>query len=126
MVCRAARVRRRYLSVKGARGFAAAIANATFAARGELIWGAGAGAVASDSTHFGSLSRSLCKLICEWSGQVGGEAVGVAEGERAEGGFPALDDGAFDEPAGGSAVLAGHAAFGGPFAGAFVFDVADG
>ena len=73
-----------------------------------------------------SLSRSLCKLICEWSGQVGGEAVGVAQGERAEGLAPALDDGAFDEPPGCSAVLAGHPAFGGPFAGAFVFDVADG
>ncbi|MGE3795363.1 MAG: transposase, partial [Dehalococcoidia bacterium] len=40
-----------------------------------------------------SLSRSLCKLICCRSGEVGGEAVGVGERECAEGGFPALDDG---------------------------------
>lgn len=52
-------VRRRYLSVEGARGFAAAIANATFAARGELIWAAGTGAVASDSTHFGAFDQNL-------------------------------------------------------------------
>jgi TnpA family transposase len=52
-------VRRRYLSVGGARGFAAAIANATFAARGELIWGAGTRGVASDSTHFGAFDQNL-------------------------------------------------------------------
>jgi hypothetical protein len=44
----------------------------------------------------GSLSSCLCKLISVRSGQVGGEAVGVGERERAEGGFPALDDRAFD------------------------------
>ena len=52
-------VRRRYLSAVGARGFAAAIANATFAARGESIWGSGTGAVASDSTHFGAFDQNL-------------------------------------------------------------------
>ncbi len=52
-------VRRRYLSVEGASGFAAAIANATFAGRVELIWGAGTGAVASDSTHFGAFDQNL-------------------------------------------------------------------
>lgn len=52
-------VRRRYLSAEGARSFAAAIANATFAARRELIWGTGTGAVASDSTHFGAFDQNL-------------------------------------------------------------------
>lgn len=52
-------VRRRYLSAEGARSFAAAIANATFAARRERIWGAGTGAVASDSTHFGAFDQNL-------------------------------------------------------------------
>ena len=33
--------------------------------------------------------------------EVGVDAVGVDEGELAQGGFPALDDGAFDEFAGG-------------------------
>ena len=51
--------RRRYLSVDGARSLAAAIADATFAARRELIWGAGTGAVASDSTHFGAFDQNL-------------------------------------------------------------------
>jgi len=52
-------VRRRYLSAEGARSFAAAIANATFTARKELIWGTGTGAVASDSTHFGAFDQNL-------------------------------------------------------------------
>ena len=52
-------VRRRYLSAEGARGFAAEIANATFAARGESIWGSGTGAVASDSTHLGAFDQNL-------------------------------------------------------------------
>lgn len=51
--------RRRYLSADGARRFAAAIANATFAARQGRIWGAGTGAVASDSTHFGAFDQNL-------------------------------------------------------------------
>jgi TnpA family transposase len=51
--------RRRYLSAEGARRFAAAIANATFAARQDLIWGTGTGAVASDSTHFGAFDQNL-------------------------------------------------------------------
>ena len=54
-----------------------------------------------------SLSRSLCKLICEWSREVRGEPVGVGQRESAEGRFPALDDGAFDEAAGGLARVAG-------------------
>ena len=50
-----------------------------------------------------SLSRFLCKLICEWSGEVGVEAVGVGQGERAEGGFPAVHGASFDESALGGA-----------------------
>lgn len=52
-------VRSRYLTVDGARSLAAAIADATFAARRELVWGAGTGAVASDSTHFGAFDQNL-------------------------------------------------------------------
>jgi len=52
-------IRRRYLSAEGARSFAAAIANATFAARREVVWGTGTGAVASDSTHFGAFDQNL-------------------------------------------------------------------
>lgn len=52
-------VRSRYLSADGARSLAAAIADATFAARRELVWGAGTGAVASDSTHFGAFDQNL-------------------------------------------------------------------
>ena len=48
------------------------------------------------------------------------------QGQGAEGLFPVLDDGAFDEPGGGFAGAAGLAFLAGPFAGAFVFDVADG
>ena len=54
-----------------------------------------------------SLSRFLCKSISGWSGEVGPDAVGVGQGEGAEGLFPALDDGAFDEPAGGGALVGG-------------------
>jgi hypothetical protein len=49
-----------------------------------------------------------CQVVCvsevgHMGLQVGVDAVGVDEGEFAEGGFPALDDGAFDELAGGLA-----------------------
>jgi hypothetical protein len=47
-------VRRRYLSPETARAMAVEIANATFAARRQAIWGAGSTAVACDSTHFGA------------------------------------------------------------------------
>ena len=58
--------------------------------------------------------------------QVGVDAVGVDEGELAQGCFPALDDGAFDELAGGLAGAAlGQAGFLGAFPGAFVLDGAD-
>jgi hypothetical protein len=72
----------------------------------------------------------LSTFLCKWRGpglEVGADAVGVDEGEFAEGGFPALGEGAFDEFAGGVAGLAfGSAGFLGAFAGSFVFDVADG
>ena len=47
-------VRRRYLSPESARAMAVEIANATFAARHQAIWGTGSTAVACDSTHFGA------------------------------------------------------------------------
>src|SRR5664279_6239011 len=43
----------------GVAVFAAAVANATFAARREVVWGTGTGAVASDSTHFGAFDQNL-------------------------------------------------------------------
>ena len=64
--------------------------------------------------------------VTGWS-EVGVDAVGVDQGELAEGGVPALDDGAFDELAGGLAGVAlGQAGFLGTFAGSLVLDVADG
>ena len=47
-----------------------------------------------------------CQVVCvsevgHMGLEVGVDAVGVDEGELAQGGFPALDDGAFDELAGG-------------------------
>ena len=54
-----------------------------------------------------SLSRFLCKLIYGWLGQVGVDAVGVGQGEGAEGLFPALDNSAFDQPSWGAAVVGG-------------------
>ena len=72
-----------------------------------------------------SLSRCLCKLICEWSGQVGAEPVGMGQGEGAEGGFPPLGDGALDEPWRGLALARGQALLLGSLAGALVLDVAD-
>ena len=47
------------------------------------------------------------------------------QGEGAEGLSPAVDGGAFDEPAGGFAFAAGQAFLLRPGAGAFVFDLAD-
>ena len=61
-----------------------------------------------------------------WSGEVAGEAVGVGQRQRAEGGFPALHGGAFDQPARRGALGGRQALLLGPLAGAFVFDVADG
>ena len=55
-----------------------------------------------------------------------GDPLGIDEGELAEGGFPALDDGTFDEVARGFALVAGLAGLGGSLAGPLVLDVADG
>ena len=51
-----------------------------------------------------SLSSCLCKLIYGWSGEVGGKAVGIGQCEGSQGLFPPLDNGAFDEAAGGLAL----------------------
>jgi len=56
-------VRRRYLSPESAQAMAVEIANATFAARHQAIWGTGSTAVASDSTHFGAFDQNI---FTEW------------------------------------------------------------
>ena len=53
------------------------------------------------------LSRFLCKLIYGLLVEVGVEAVGVGQGEGAEGLFPALDDASFDEFGFGAALVGG-------------------
>jgi hypothetical protein len=70
--------------------------------------------------------QDLC-VSCHSLGlaEVGSESVGVGQGEGSEGLFPALDAGAFDEPVGGFALVAGDAFLVGSLPGAFVFDVAD-
>jgi len=65
-------VRRRYLSPESARAMAVEIANATFAARHQAIWGAGSTAVASDSTHFGAFDQNI---FTEWHARYGGRGV---------------------------------------------------
>jgi TnpA family transposase len=65
-------VRRRYLSPELARTVAIEIANATFSARQQTIWGAGSSAVASDSTHFGAFDQNL---FTEWHSRYGGRGV---------------------------------------------------
>jgi hypothetical protein len=65
-------VRRRYLSLESARAMAVEIANATFAARHQAIWGAGSTAVASDSTHFGAFDQNI---FTEWHARYGGRGV---------------------------------------------------
>jgi Tn3 transposase DDE domain len=52
-------VRRRYLSPEAARSIAVEIANATFAARRQALWGTGSTAVACDSTHFGAFDQNI-------------------------------------------------------------------
>lgn len=56
-------VRRRYVTVAGAREAARAIANATFAARQSWLWGEGSTAVASDSTHVTAFDQNI---FTEW------------------------------------------------------------
>jgi hypothetical protein len=55
-----------------------------------------------------------------------GESVGVGDGEGAEGWFPAVDEGAFDESGWSFTFVGLLAGFFGALAGSFVFDVADG
>lgn len=54
-----------------------------------------------------SLSSCLCKLIYAWSAEVGADAVGVGQGEGAEGLFPAEHGAALDELARRAALLGG-------------------
>ena len=54
------------------------------------------------------------------------ESFGVGDGEGAEGGFPAVDGGAFDEAAGGFALVGWCAGLGCSLSGSFVLDVSDG
>ncbi|MDX6240057.1 MAG: hypothetical protein QOG10_4877 [Kribbellaceae bacterium] len=65
-------VRRRYLTADVARVIATEIANATFAARRQQVWGTGSSAVASDSTHFGAFDQNI---FTEWHSRYGGRGV---------------------------------------------------
>ncbi|MDQ2847575.1 MAG: Tn3 family transposase, partial [Actinomycetota bacterium] len=65
-------VARRYFTLDGLRASAAAIGNATFAARQETIWGAGTTTVASDSTHFQAYDQNL---FTEWHTRYRGRGV---------------------------------------------------
>jgi hypothetical protein len=64
--------RRRYLTAEAARQIAIEIANATFAARQQALWGDGSTAVASDSTHFGAFDQNI---FTEWHSRYGGRGV---------------------------------------------------
>ena len=63
---------RRYLSADLVRALAIDIANATFGARQQTIWGAGSTTVASDSTHF-PLRRLRCADLLARRTQVHGD-----------------------------------------------------
>lgn len=65
-------VRRRYLGLDAAREIAVAIADATFTARREAVWGAGSTTVASDSTHVAALDQNL---LTQWHSRYGGRGV---------------------------------------------------
>ena len=65
-------VRRRYLTVEAARSIAVQIADATFAARRQALWGAGSTAVASDSVHVRALDQNL---LTEWHSRYHGRGV---------------------------------------------------
>src|SRR3990172_2995508 len=71
------------------------------------------------------LSSSLCKRAGSWCSYVGVDAVGVDEGELFEGLFPVRCDLAFDEAAGGFALVGGESEFFRALSGPFVLDVAD-
>lgn len=65
-------VPRRYLTLEAAREIAVAIADATFAARREAIWGTGSTTVASDSTHVAAFDQNL---FTQWHSRYGGRGV---------------------------------------------------
>ncbi len=65
-------VRRRFLSAEAARAMAVELANATFAARQQAIWGHGSTAVASDSTHVGAFDQNI---FTQWHSRYGGRGV---------------------------------------------------
>jgi TnpA family transposase len=65
-------VQRRYLSVEAVRAIAVEIANATFGARRQALWGTGSTAVACDSTHFGAFDQNI---FTEWHARYGGRGV---------------------------------------------------
>ncbi len=69
-------VRRRYLTPTVAQALAVGIANATFAARDQGLWGSASTAVASDSTHFRTWDQNL---FTEWHARYG---TGVRTGSR--------------------------------------------
>jgi TnpA family transposase len=64
--------RRRYLTKEVAESIAIGIANATFAARHQALWGEGSTAVASDSTHFRSYDQNI---FTEWHSRYGGRGI---------------------------------------------------
>jgi len=64
--------RRRYLTAEAPRQIAIEIANATFTARQQTLWGDGSAAVASDSTHFGAFDQNI---FTEWHSRYGGRGV---------------------------------------------------
>ncbi|MEU7177897.1 MULTISPECIES: Tn3 family transposase [Streptomyces] len=63
---------RRYLTAVGLKASGVEIANATFAARQETVWGQGTTTVASDSTHFKAWDRNI---FTEWHSRYGGRGV---------------------------------------------------
>jgi len=65
-------VARRYLTTTGLKAAATTIADATFAARHQAIWGDGTTTVASDSTHFSAYDRNI---FTEWHSRYGGRGV---------------------------------------------------
>lgn len=65
-------LRRRYLTVEAARSIAVQVADATFAARRQSLWGAGSTAVGSDSTHVCALDQNL---LTEWHSRYRGRGV---------------------------------------------------
>lgn len=58
--------------MESVRDVAIAIADATFAARRQPIWGAGSTAIASDSTHMAAFDQNI---FTEWHSRYGGRGV---------------------------------------------------